>query len=54
MKPRLKRAIEAMTTLYNIKNDQERVRLIMAKLGIPMIIGVLGDKPIRVQVKVAN
>ncbi|KAJ8753526.1 hypothetical protein K2173_022767 [Erythroxylum novogranatense] len=46
--------IAAATALYNIANDQERVRSIVDAHGVPMIVGVLGDSPMKVQVEVAK
>ncbi|KAF3437512.1 hypothetical protein FNV43_RR20266 [Rhamnella rubrinervis] len=41
--------IAAATALFNIATDEERVRFIIDALGIPMIVKVLGDSPMRVQ-----
>ncbi|KAJ7956188.1 Armadillo [Quillaja saponaria] len=46
--------IAAANALFNIATDQERVRFIVDSLGVPIIVQVLGDSPMRVQVHVAN
>ncbi|CAH9073989.1 unnamed protein product [Cuscuta epithymum] len=46
--------VAASTALFNIANDEERVRAIIDQLGIPIIVQVLGDSPMRVQIWVAN
>lgn len=46
--------IAAATALFNIVTDEERVRFIIDALGIPMIVKVLGDSPVRVQVSVVK
>ncbi|KAG6736222.1 hypothetical protein POTOM_061050 [Populus tomentosa] len=46
--------IVAATVLFNIANDKHRVRLIVDALGTSMIVGVLGDSPLKVQISVAN
>ncbi|KAJ9163788.1 hypothetical protein P3X46_023420 [Hevea brasiliensis] len=46
--------IAAANALFNIATDQERVRLIVVCLGVPIIVGVLGDSPMKVQIVVAN
>ncbi|XP_038709633.1 uncharacterized protein LOC120004370 isoform X2 [Tripterygium wilfordii] len=46
--------IAAANALFNIATDQETVRLIVELLGVPKIVGVLGDSPMRVQIAVAN
>ncbi|KNA18609.1 hypothetical protein SOVF_069150 [Spinacia oleracea] len=46
--------IAAAVALFNVANDGERVRVIVDNLGIPLIVKVLGDSPMRVQVKVAE
>lgn len=44
----------AASTLYNLANDVQRVRAIIDESGVPMIVQVLGDSPMKVQIKVAN
>ncbi|XP_043707242.1 uncharacterized protein LOC122656694 [Telopea speciosissima] len=46
--------IAAATALLNLATDQERVHIIAAELGIPMIVQVLIESPMRVQIWVAN
>lgn len=46
--------IAAANALFNIATDQERVRRIVDWLGVPIIVGVLGDSPTKVQTVVAN
>ncbi|KAJ4973516.1 hypothetical protein NE237_006690 [Protea cynaroides] len=46
--------IAAATALLNLATDQERVHIIAAEHGIPMIVQVLFDSPMRVQIAVAN
>ncbi|XP_038686539.1 uncharacterized protein LOC119986064 [Tripterygium wilfordii] len=46
--------IAAANALSNIATDSERVRLIVDLLGVPTIVGVLGDSPMRVQIAAAN
>ncbi|GFY91417.1 armadillo repeat only 4 [Actinidia rufa] len=46
--------IAAATALFNLANNQERVRLIADELGISIMVKVLGDSPMRVQIRVAN
>ncbi|KAB5532037.1 hypothetical protein DKX38_018707 [Salix brachista] len=46
--------IAAATALFNIGNGKQRVRLIVEALETSMIVGVLGDSPIKVQISVAN
>ncbi|XP_057951714.1 ARM REPEAT PROTEIN INTERACTING WITH ABF2-like [Malania oleifera] len=46
--------IAAATALCNLATNQERVRYIAKELGVPIIVQVLGDSPMRVQVSVAN
>ncbi|KAJ6888721.1 hypothetical protein NC652_029727 [Populus alba x Populus x berolinensis] len=46
--------IAAAIELFNIANDKHRVRLIVDALGTSMIVGVLGDSPLKVQISVAN
>lgn len=44
----------AATALYNIANDQERVRVIVSELGVPTIVNVLSDSIMKVQIQVAS
>ncbi|XP_022738604.1 uncharacterized protein LOC111291229 [Durio zibethinus] len=46
--------IAAANALYNIATDEERVRLITDVMGIPIIVGVLGEAQMKVQIVVAN
>lgn len=46
--------IAAASALFTLANDEERVQAIIDELGIPAIVHVLGDSPMKVQVKVAN
>ncbi|XP_030545021.2 uncharacterized protein LOC115751310 isoform X2 [Rhodamnia argentea] len=46
--------IAAAITLFNLANDQERVRVIVSELGVPLIVKVLRDAPMRVQIHVAR
>lgn len=46
--------IAVATALYNIANDQERVRVIVGELGVPTIVNVLSDSIIKVQIQVAG
>ncbi|KAA8529619.1 hypothetical protein F0562_034281 [Nyssa sinensis] len=46
--------IAAATALVNLADDQGRVRSIAEELGVPIIVKVLGDSPMRVQIWVAN
>lgn len=46
--------IAAATALYNIANDQERVRVIVSELGVPTIVNVLSDSIVKVQIQVAS
>ncbi|CAK9144961.1 unnamed protein product [Ilex paraguariensis] len=46
--------IAATTALFHLANHQERVRSIIIERGVPIIVTVLGDSPMRVQVCVAN
>ncbi|CAI9785142.1 unnamed protein product [Fraxinus pennsylvanica] len=46
--------IAAAAALYNLANDNERVSSIIDELGVPIIVQVLGDSPMRVQISVAN
>lgn len=44
----------AANALFNIATDQETVRFIVDVLGVPIIVSVLGEAPMKVQVAVAN
>ncbi|KAH6801965.1 armadillo repeat only 4 [Perilla frutescens var. frutescens] len=46
--------IAAAFALFNLANDQERVQAIIDELGVPIIVHVLGDSPMKVQIRVAN
>ncbi|KAM1498394.1 hypothetical protein ACFX13_021608 [Malus domestica] len=46
--------IAAATALYNLACDQEKVRTIVNEVGVPIIVQVLGDSPMRVQSRVAT
>lgn len=46
--------IAAATALVYLANDDERVCVIIKELGVPVIVQVLGDSPMRVQIKLAN
>lgn len=46
--------IAAAFALFNLANDQERVQGIIDELGVPIIVHVLGDSPMKVQIRVAN
>ncbi|KAE9596998.1 hypothetical protein Lal_00007232 [Lupinus albus] len=46
--------IAAATALCHLANNFERVRVIVNKLGVPIIVQVLGDSHMRVQTKAAN
>ncbi|KAL3501143.1 hypothetical protein ACH5RR_035592 [Cinchona calisaya] len=46
--------IAAATALFHLANDEERVCVIIAELGVPIIVQVLGDSPMKVQIKLAN
>lgn len=46
--------IGAATALANLANDQERVSIIVAEAGVPMIVQVLCDSPMLVQTAVAE
>lgn len=46
--------IAAANALRILANEQERVRIIVSEMGIPIIVQVLGDSPIRVQIQAAN
>ncbi|KAH7570342.1 hypothetical protein JRO89_XS05G0090500 [Xanthoceras sorbifolium] len=44
----------AASCLYNVANDQERVRVIVNEAGVPIIVNVLGDSIMKVQIQVAS
>lgn len=44
----------AASALHNLANDVERVRAIIDESGVPIIVQVLGDPPMKVQTRVAN
>ncbi|KAJ4828480.1 hypothetical protein Tsubulata_040054, partial [Turnera subulata] len=46
--------IAAANALFNIATDQERVRLIVEDHGVSILVGVLGDSPVKVQIAVAG
>ncbi|XP_061990417.1 uncharacterized protein LOC133708874 [Rosa rugosa] len=46
--------IAATTALYNLASDQEKVRAIVNEDGVPIIVQVLRDSPIRVQTRAAS
>lgn len=46
--------IAAATALYNLADDEERVRAITNDLGVQIIVKVLAEAPMRVQIHVAN
>lgn len=46
--------IAATTALYNLASDQERVRAIVNEDGVPIIVQVLRDSPMRVQTRAAS
>ncbi|XP_021812798.1 uncharacterized protein LOC110755819 [Prunus avium] len=46
--------IAAATALYNLASDQEKVRTIVNEVGVPAIVQVLGDSPMKVQSRVAT
>ncbi|XWS42266.1 hypothetical protein CRYUN_Cryun16bG0000200 [Craigia yunnanensis] len=46
--------IAVANALYNVAIDEERVRLITDVMGIPVIVGVLGEAQTKVQIMVAN
>ena len=46
--------IAAASALCYLANDLERVRVIVSELGVPVVVQVLGDSPMRVQTRVAN
>ncbi|KMT07693.1 hypothetical protein BVRB_6g148160 [Beta vulgaris subsp. vulgaris] len=46
--------IAAANALFNVANNEERVRVIVDNMGVPLIVHVLGDSPMKVQIKVAE
>lgn len=44
----------AASSLHNLANDGERVRAIIDALGVPIIVQVLGDSPMKAQAMVAK
>ncbi|XP_050379312.1 uncharacterized protein LOC126796514 [Argentina anserina] len=46
--------IAAANALFHVATDQERVRIVIDLNGIPMIVSVLGDSPMRVQAAVVK
>ncbi|XP_044492646.1 uncharacterized protein LOC123216296 [Mangifera indica] len=46
--------IASATALYNLANDQERVRVIVNELGVPLIVNVLNESLMKVQIQVAS
>lgn len=46
--------IAAATALGFLACDEDKVRSIVNQLGVPIIVQVLGDSPVRVQIKVAT
>ncbi|MED6217657.1 hypothetical protein PIB30_019790 [Stylosanthes scabra] len=46
--------IAAATALCNLANDLDRVRVIVSELGVPIVVQVLADSPMRVQTKAAE
>lgn len=46
--------IAAANALFHIGSDQNRVKSIADELGVPMIVKVLSNSPMRVQIPVAN
>ncbi|KAI4314379.1 hypothetical protein L6164_027293 [Bauhinia variegata] len=46
--------IAAASALCHLANDLERVRVIVIGLGVPIVVQVLGDSPMRVQIRAAN
>ncbi|CAI9756302.1 unnamed protein product [Fraxinus pennsylvanica] len=46
--------IAAAAALYTLANDKEIVTSIIDDSGVPIIVQVLGDSPMRVQIRVAN
>ncbi|XP_050276555.1 uncharacterized protein LOC126718419 [Quercus robur] len=50
----LEAQIAATTAIYNLANDQERVRAIVNELGVQIIVQVLSDSPMVVQTQAAR
>ncbi|XP_028754500.1 uncharacterized protein LOC114740008 [Neltuma alba] len=46
--------IAAASALCHLANDLDRVRTIVNELGVPTVVQVLGDSPMRVQIRAAN
>ncbi|GLT36614.1 hypothetical protein SLA2020_109810 [Shorea laevis] len=46
--------IAAAYALCMLANDVERVRIMVSEMGIPIVVQVLGDSPMRVQIEAAN
>ncbi|XP_031260461.1 uncharacterized protein LOC116144902 [Pistacia vera] len=46
--------IAAATALFNLANEQERVRVIVNELGVPIIVNVLSESLMKVQIQVAS
>jgi len=46
--------IAAATALCHLANDLDRVRVIVSELGVPAVVQVLSDSPMRVQTLAAN
>ncbi|KAL3819270.1 hypothetical protein ACJIZ3_005175 [Penstemon smallii] len=46
--------IASASTLYVLANDMKRVRTINGEFGVPIIVQVLGESPMKVQIRVAN
>ncbi|KAL4373559.1 hypothetical protein HN51_007423 [Arachis hypogaea] len=46
--------IAAASALCNLANDLERVRVIVSELGVPIVVQVLADSPMKVQIRVAQ
>ncbi|KAK4790210.1 hypothetical protein SAY86_017514 [Trapa natans] len=46
--------VAAATALINLSNDQERVQAMTKELGVPLIVQVFVESPIRVQIRVAD
>ncbi|KAI9111352.1 hypothetical protein K1719_017042 [Acacia pycnantha] len=44
----------AANALCHLANDLDRVRTIVNELGVPILVQVLGDSPMRVQIRAAN
>ncbi|XP_022776146.1 ARM REPEAT PROTEIN INTERACTING WITH ABF2 [Durio zibethinus] len=46
--------IAAANALFVLANEQERVRSIVEEMGVPIVVQVLGDSPMKVQIPVAK